>query len=51
MLSGNALFGEAASSGGYRRVYDRRRSSLLLMVDGEHILPLGTSQDHKLVKW
>jgi phosphoribosylamine--glycine ligase len=46
MLSGNA-FGEA----GHRVVVEEfmtgEEASFIVMVDGEHILPLATSQDHK----
>jgi phosphoribosylamine--glycine ligase len=46
MLSGNA-FGEA----GHRVVIEEfmtgEEASFIVMVDGEHILPLATSQDHK----
>jgi phosphoribosylamine--glycine ligase len=48
MLAGNA-FGEA----GHRVVVEEfltgEEASFIVMVDGEHILPLATSQDHKRV--
>jgi len=42
MLAGNA-FGEA----GHRVVLVGEEASFIVMADGEHILPLATSQDHK----
>jgi len=48
MLSGNA-FGEA----GHRVVIEEylagEEASFIVMVDGEHVLPMATSQDHKRV--
>ncbi len=46
MLSGNA-FGEAGSRVVIEEFMTGEEASFIVMVDGEHILPLATSQDHK----
>jgi len=46
MLSGNA-FGEAGSRVVIEEFLDGEEASFICMVDGEHILPMATSQDHK----
>jgi phosphoribosylamine--glycine ligase len=46
MLSGNA-FGEAGSRVVIEEYLDGEEASFICMVDGEHILPMATSQDHK----
>jgi len=48
MLSGNA-FGEAGSRVVIEEFLDGEEASFICMVDGEHILPMATSQDHKRV--
>ena len=46
MLSGNR-FGEAGSRVVIEEFLTGEEASFIVMVDGEHILPLATSQDHK----
>ena len=46
MLSGNA-FGEAGSRVVIEEFMTGEEASFIVMVDGEHVLPLATSQDHK----
>jgi phosphoribosylamine--glycine ligase len=46
MLSGNA-FGEAGSRVVIEEYLQGEEASFIVMVDGEHCLPLATSQDHK----
>jgi phosphoribosylamine--glycine ligase len=46
MLSGN-IFGEAGSRVVIEEFMTGEEASFIVMVDGEHILPLATSQDHK----
>jgi phosphoribosylamine--glycine ligase len=46
MLSGNA-FGEAGSRVVIEEFLDGEEASFICMVDGTHILPMATSQDHK----
>ena len=46
MLSGNA-FGEAGSRVVIEEYLDGEEASFIVMVDGEHVLPMATSQDHK----
>jgi phosphoribosylamine--glycine ligase len=46
MLSGNA-FGEAGHCVVIEEFMTGEEASFIVMVDGEHILPLATSQDHK----
>ena len=46
MLSGNA-FGEAGSRVVVEEYLQGEEASFIVMVDGEHCLPLATSQDHK----
>jgi len=46
MLAGNA-FGEAGSRVVIEEFLDGEEASFIVMVDGEHILPMVTSQDHK----
>lgn len=46
MLSGNA-FGEAGHQVVIEEFMTGEEASFIVMVDGEHILPLATSQDHK----
>jgi len=46
MLSGNA-FGEAGKQIVIEEFLSGEEASFICMVDGEHILPLATSQDHK----
>ena len=48
MLSGNA-FGEAGSRVVLEDFLDGEEASFIVMVDGEHVLPMATSQDHKRV--
>src|SRR3989344_2749222 len=48
MLAGNA-FGTAGPRGGGGEFLTGEEASFTVMVDGEHVLPLATSQDHKLV--
>ena len=48
MLAGNA-FGEAGHRVVIEEFLDGEEASFICMVDGEHILPLATSQDHKRV--
>ncbi len=48
MLAGNA-FGEAGSRVVIEEFLDGEEASFIVMVDGEHILPMATSQDHKRV--
>ena len=48
MLSGNA-FGEAGSRVVIEEFLDGEEASFIVMVDGEHVLPMATSQDHKRV--
>jgi len=46
MLAGNA-FGEAGSRVVIEEFLAGEEASFIVMVDGEHILPMATSQDHK----
>ncbi len=46
MLAGNA-FGDAGSRVVIEEFLDGEEASFIVMVDGEHILPMATSQDHK----
>ena len=46
MLAGNA-FGAAGSRVVIEEFLDGEEASFIVMVDGKHILPLATSQDHK----
>ncbi|WP_193166087.1 phosphoribosylamine--glycine ligase [Microbulbifer hainanensis] len=48
MLSGNA-FGEAGCRVVIEEFLAGEEASFIVMVDGEHILPMATSQDHKRV--
>ena len=48
MLSGNA-FGEAGSRVVIEEFLEGEEASFIVMVDGEHVLPMATSQDHKRV--
>ena len=48
MLSDNA-FGEAGSRVVIEEFLDGEEASFIVMVDGEHVLPMATSQDHKRV--
>jgi phosphoribosylamine--glycine ligase len=48
MLAGNA-FGEAGSRVVIEDFLDGEEASFIVMVDGEHVLPMATSQDHKRV--
>ncbi|MGD8785371.1 MAG: phosphoribosylamine--glycine ligase, partial [Thioalkalispiraceae bacterium] len=48
MLAGNA-FGEAGHRVVIEEYLDGEEASFICMVDGEHILPMATSQDHKRV--
>ncbi|NLJ92284.1 MAG: phosphoribosylamine--glycine ligase [Aeromonadales bacterium] len=48
MLSGNA-FGDAGSRVVIEDFLDGEEASFIVMVDGEHVLPMATSQDHKRV--
>ncbi|PIJ48641.1 phosphoribosylamine--glycine ligase [Erwinia sp. OLTSP20] len=48
MLAGNA-FGDAGSRIVVEEFLDGEEASFIVMVDGEHTLPMATSQDHKRV--
>ncbi len=48
MLSGNA-FGDAGCRVVIEEFLDGEEASFIVMVDGEHVLPMATSQDHKRV--
>jgi len=48
MLAGNA-FGEAGSRVVIEEFLQGEEASFIVMVDGEHVLPMATSQDHKRV--
>ncbi len=48
MLSGNA-FGDAGCRVVIEEFLEGEEASFIVMVDGEHILPMATSQDHKRV--
>ncbi|MCW8917857.1 MAG: phosphoribosylamine--glycine ligase [Gammaproteobacteria bacterium] len=48
MLAGNA-FGEAGHLVVIEQFLEGEEASFIVMVDGEHILPMATSQDHKRV--
>ncbi|GGE52839.1 phosphoribosylamine--glycine ligase [Streptosporangium jomthongense] len=48
MLAGNA-FGEAGSRVVIEEFLNGEEASFIVMVDGEHVLPMATSQDHKRV--
>ena len=48
MLAGNA-FGEAGSRVVVEEFLEGEEASFIVMVDGEHVLPMATSQDHKRV--
>jgi len=48
MLSGNA-FGDAGARVVIEDFLDGEEASFIVMVDGEHVLPMATSQDHKRV--
>ncbi|MBL4610047.1 MAG: phosphoribosylamine--glycine ligase [Pseudomonas sp.] len=48
MLSGNA-FGDAGSRVVIEDFLEGEEASFIVMVDGEHVLPMATSQDHKRV--
>ncbi|WP_199610607.1 phosphoribosylamine--glycine ligase [Flocculibacter collagenilyticus] len=46
MLAGNA-FGEAGSRVVIEEFLDGEEASFIVMVDGKHVVPMATSQDHK----
>jgi len=48
MLAGNA-FGNAGSRVVIEEYLEGEEASFIVMVDGEHVLPMATSQDHKRV--
>ncbi|WP_421158631.1 phosphoribosylamine--glycine ligase [Aeromonas dhakensis] len=48
MLSGNA-FGDAGARVVIEEFLEGEEASFIVMVDGEHVLPMATSQDHKRV--
>lgn len=48
MLSGNA-FGDAGARVVIEEFLDGEEASFIVMVDGTHVLPMATSQDHKRV--
>jgi phosphoribosylamine--glycine ligase len=48
MLAGNA-FGDAGSRVVIEEFLEGEEASYIVMVDGEHLLPMATSQDHKRV--
>lgn len=48
MLAGN-VFGEAGHRVVIEEFLDGEEASFIVMVDGEHVLPMATSQDHKRV--
>ncbi|HCL6630068.1 TPA: phosphoribosylamine--glycine ligase [Citrobacter amalonaticus] len=48
MLAGNA-FGDAGHRIVIEEFLDGEEASFIVMVDGEHVLPMATSQDHKRV--
>lgn len=48
MLSGNA-FGDAGARVVIEDFLEGEEASFIVMVDGEHVLPMATSQDHKRV--
>ncbi len=48
MLSGNA-FGDAGSRVVIEEFLEGEEASFIVMADGEHVLPMATSQDHKPV--
>ena len=48
MLSGNA-FGEAGCRVVIEEFLEGEEASFIVMVDGEHVLPMATSQDHKRI--
>jgi phosphoribosylamine--glycine ligase len=48
MLAGNA-FGAAGARVVIEEFLDGEEASFIVMVDGEHVLPMATSQDHKRV--
>ncbi len=48
MLAGNA-FGDAGHRVVVEEFLDGEEASFIVMVDGEHVLPMATSQDHKRV--
>ncbi len=48
MLAGNA-FGDAGSRVVIEEFLEGEEASFIVMVDGEHVLPMATSQDHKRV--
>jgi len=48
MLAGNA-FGEAGHRVVVEEFLDGEEASFIVMVDGEHVLPMATSQDHKRI--
>ena len=48
MLAGNA-FGAAGNRVVIEEFLDGEEASFIVMVDGEHVLPMATSQDHKRV--
>ncbi len=48
MLAGNA-FGTAGNRVVVEEFLDGEEASFIVMVDGEHVLPMATSQDHKRV--
>ena len=48
MLAGNA-FGEAGSRVVIEEFLQGEEASFIVMVDGQHVLPMATSQDHKRV--
>ncbi len=48
MLAGNA-FGDAGHRIVIEEFLDGEEAKFIVMVDGEHVLPMATSQDHKRV--
>ena len=49
MLAGNAI-GDAGARVVIEEFLDGEEASFIVMVDGAHVLPLATSQDHKRLR-
>jgi phosphoribosylamine--glycine ligase len=49
MLTGNAFFGSAGHQVVIEEFLEGEEASFIVMVDGEQVLPMATSQDHKRV--
>lgn len=49
-MMGDLKFGRCRRTCGFRRVYGRRRGTLLAFTDGDTIVSMIAAQDHKRIK-